>query len=314
MKELHFEYWMKLSFDAPVEKHRFTLKCVPQTTNRQEIRDLSVKVFPKEFLSEDRDSFGNHCIYGYAEKPHDHFSVSVTGTAKTGLAPWEAADPPHRLGLFKCQTDITKPGPCIYAFYNALHLPEDMPPLEAGLTFMRTLHEKFQYVSGMTNISTTAEEAMALGEGVCQDYSHILLSLCRIRKIFCRYVVGMLSGEGLSHAWVELYDSGRWFALDPTNNLIVDDQHIKISVGRDFSDCTINKGLFVGNAVQTQQADVIVTDVSSGTQAAAQCSGDSVLTQGLSVSGIAQTRQADGNVTDELSLSTLTSQKEVFPK
>lgn len=111
-----------------------------------------------------------------------------------------------------------------------------------------------------TAIQTTAEEAMALGMGVCQDYSHILLSLCRMEHIPSRYVVGMLIGEGLSHAWVEICDNGHWIALDPTNNLIVDDQHIKISSGRDYQDCIINQGLFVGQTTQVQTIHVSVTE------------------------------------------------------
>ena len=101
---------------------------------------------------------------------------------------------------------------------------------------------------------------MALGKGVCQDYSHILLSLCRMEGIPCRYVVGMLIGEGASHAWVEICSEGRWIALDPTNNLVVDDQHIKISAGRDYQDCIINQGIFTGQTRQTQQILVSVKE------------------------------------------------------
>ena len=102
---------------------------------------------------------------------------------------------------------------------------------------------------------------MALGMGVCQDYSHILLSLCRMERIPARYVVGLLMGEGLSHAWVEVCSGGRWIALDPTNNLVVDDQHIKISSGRDYKDCMINQGLFVGRTTQRQDVHVSVTEL-----------------------------------------------------
>ena len=126
---------------------------------------------------------------------------------------------------------------------------------------MAALYERFQYVPGSTSIRTTAEQALDLGMGVCQDYSHILLSLCRLERIPCRYVVGMLMGEGLSHAWVEICQDGRWIALDPTNNLVVDDQHIKISAGRDYRDCIINQGLFVGQTTQHQEILVRVQEV-----------------------------------------------------
>lgn len=261
MKELHFIYEMKLTFDTPVEKHRFTLKCVPRSYERQEISELEVEVFPKEFLSTDEDSFGNYCIYGYSEGKHDHFSVQVKGKARTGLAPWETAREEHCVGLYRYQTDYTMPGPCIRDFAAQITFAPGMTGREKAVIFMENLYQGFSYVQGVTDIYTTAEQAMELGKGVCQDYSHILLSLCRMEKIPSRYVVGMLMGEGLSHAWVEVYSEGHWIALDPTNHLVVDDAHIRISVGRDYKDCTINQGIFVGQTGQTQEARVSVFEI-----------------------------------------------------
>lgn len=261
MKELHFEYRMKLVFDNPVRQHRFTLKCVPESGERQKIMGLSIDVYPREFLADSTDSFGNYCIYGYSEKEHEHFSVSVTGTARTGLASSETAREAWQLGLFKYQTNYTRPGSCITSFYNSFSFEPEAGSLDKALAFQKKLHGEFQYAQGVTGIYTTAEEAMALGKGVCQDYAHILISLCRIERIPSRYVVGMLMGEGLSHAWVEVCDRGRWIALDPTNGLIVDDEHIKISSGRDYDDCIINQGIFVGQTTQTQTIHVSVTEL-----------------------------------------------------
>lgn len=261
MKELHFEYKMRLDFSSLVEKHRFTLKCIPRSNERQEISDLEVMVYPKEFLSNAEDSFGNRCIYGHAEGKHDHFSFRVTGTAKTGLSPWESAKEAHLIGIYKYQTEYTRPGPCIQAFADRFSFADTLSAYDKAHRLMTGLYDCFQYTPQVTNISTSAEQAMALGKGVCQDYSHILLSLCRMEGIPCRYVVGMLIGEGLSHAWVEICCDGRWIALDPTNNLVVDDQHIKISAGRDYKDCIINQGVFTGQTRQTQRISVAVKEV-----------------------------------------------------
>lgn len=258
MRELHFEYKMRLEFSSFVEKHRFTLKCIPRSNERQEIENLEIMVYPKEFLSNAEDSFGNRCIYGHAEGKHDHFSFKVTGTARTGLSPWEMARESHLIGIYKYQTEYTKPGPCIQAFAGNFSFGPNTSDYDKALAYMRGLYGTFRYVQHVTDIYTTAEQAMALGQGVCQDYSHILLSLCRMQNIPSRYVVGMLIGEGLSHAWVEICDDGRWIALDPTNNLVVDDQHIKISSGRDYKDCIVNQGVFVGQTRQTQRICVSV--------------------------------------------------------
>ena len=93
---------------------------------------------------------------------------------------------------------------------------------------------------------------------MCQDYAHAMLALCRMAGIPCRYVVGMLMGEGQSHAWVEIAQEGFWYGLDPTNDIPVDSQHIKLSHGRDYGDCLINQGLFTGSAAQRQRVSVSV--------------------------------------------------------
>ena len=85
-----------------------------------------------------------------------------------------------------------------------------------------------------------------------------MIALCRMAGIPARYVTGMLVGEGSSHAWVEVLSVGKWYGLDPTNNLIVGEEHIKIGTGRDASDCPINRGLLFGGGEQVQIVSVKV--------------------------------------------------------
>lgn len=261
MKTLHFTYKMHLNFDSPVEKHRFTLKCCPQSNRRQRILELNMDVCPKEFLARDRDSFGNICVYGHAEGQHSAFSVEVEGMANTGLSHYETAADEHKLGMYRYTTGYTKPGEALKAYASGFDLPEGMGNYAKAVVLMESLYRDFSYVQGVTDINTTAEEALKLGKGVCQDYSHILIALCHMFRIPARYVVGMLCGEGLSHAWVEVCDSGFWIGLDPTNNLVVGEQHIKISSGRDYGDCRINQGVFTGFAGQSQEISVIVEEI-----------------------------------------------------
>ena len=75
-----------------------------------------------------------------------------------------------------------------------------------------------------------------------------------------RYVTGMLIGEGASHAWVEVLAGEHWYPLDPTNNCVVTDSHIKIGTGRDAGDCLINRGIMHGGGTQTQDVRVCVTE------------------------------------------------------
>lgn len=260
MKRLRFQYHMKITFDASVEKHRFTLKCIPLDSGRQLIKELSVEVFPNSFISRGYDSFGNLCIYGYEEQEHREFHVEVAGLAVTGLSEEEQVAKDYQVGYFKIQTPCTLPGPLLRGYHQQFSFSGETGHLDKAMDFMEGLHRDFAYVKGLTDVETTAEEAFAKGGGVCQDFSHILLSLCRMEEIPCRYVVGMLLGEGLSHAWVEIYQDGKWIAIDPTNQLMVTDEHIKISCGRDYQDCSMNQGVFYGMARQHQEVRVIVEE------------------------------------------------------
>ncbi len=260
MKIVKFDYHLQIKFSQPVTDHRFTVRCFPVSDERQEILEVSQEIFPNEFLEKGTDSFGNHCVYGNAQKEHEMFDVTLTGMAKTGLCFCTSARPGYQVGAFKQESAYTRMGAALKDFYGELPLQPSMGNLEKGKAIMEAVHHVMQYRPGSTSIATTAEEALELGQGVCQDYAHIMLALCRRAEIPCRYVVGMLIGEGASHAWVEVYDRSRWFGLDPTNLVEVYDNHIKLSCGRDYEDCIINRGKFMGNAAQEQTVTVRVEE------------------------------------------------------
>lgn len=260
MKKLHFIYSMELLFEKPVCEHRFTLKCTPLSNNRQVVNCTQTKVEPELFLSRSYDAFGNDCIYGYEKSSHDAFSVYVEGTALTGLSSFECKADETMLGIYRYPSALTKPKENILAYFSGLSLGNLSSALDKALYIMNRVHEDITYAPGVTSVNTCAEEALSLRQGVCQDYSHIMISLCRLAGVPARYVVGMMMGEGESHAWVEICDGGNWIALDPTNDLIVNEDHIKISCGRDYKDCRINHGVFIGKTVQTQKISVNVEE------------------------------------------------------
>lgn len=109
--------------------------------------------------------------------------------------------------------------------------------------------------------ATTAEAAMKMKAGVCQDYAHILLSLLRTDGICCRYVAGLAFESGETHAWVEVNDGGSWIGIDPTHNRFISDRSIKLCHGRDYSDCPIERGIFLGNAVSLQTVYSRVSEI-----------------------------------------------------
>jgi transglutaminase-like putative cysteine protease len=121
------------------------------------------------------------------------------------------------------------------------------------------IYNRFTYTKGITTINTTVDEILETREGVCQDFAHVLLQLLRTIGIPARYVSGYicpnkagLRGEGATHAWVEFYSPSQgWLGLDPTNNIWTMDNHVKLSVGLNFNDCSPVKGTYKGLAKQS---------------------------------------------------------------
>jgi len=116
----------------------------------------------------------------------------------------------------------------------------------------------FKYIKGITTIETTVDEIIEQKAGVCQDFSHLLLQILRTLHVPARYVSGYICpnksgmrGEGATHAWVDAWLPGYgWAGIDPTNNVWVTNNHVKLAVGRNFPDCTPVKGAFKGPAKQ----------------------------------------------------------------
>lgn len=128
------------------------------------------------------------------------------------------------------------------------------------------IYANFTYTKGITNIETTVDEILEIKKGVCQDFAHLLLQLVRTAGIPARYVSGYICpnesgyrGEGATHAWVEIYTPKQgWLGLDPTNNIWTMDNHVILSVGRNFNDCTPVKGTFKGLTRQTLSVSVSI--------------------------------------------------------
>ncbi|MEI8307637.1 MAG: transglutaminase family protein [Chloroflexales bacterium] len=110
------------------------------------------------------------------------------------------------------------------------------------------VHGAMRYAHGVTMVDTPAAEALAIGGGLCQDYAHIMLAICRSAGLPARYVSGHMLGEGGSHAWVEALVAGpggyRAVAFDPTNHRRITPAYITVAVGRDYRDVAPTSGTY----------------------------------------------------------------------
>lgn len=150
--------------------------------------------------------------------------------------------------------------------------------LEEGLWQLNhMIYEKFRYKPGTTNNSTPLSTVWKQRAGVCQDFSHIMLSILRTAGIPARYVCGYIEtdpvkpepgrralvGSIATHAWVEALTPGmHWIALDPTNDQWCGPRHVTMSYGRDFSDASPVRGTFKTAGSQNMKVKVTMRRLS----------------------------------------------------
>ena len=152
---------------------------------------------------------------------------------------------------------------------------EKISPYRFVLQLCEYVYKNFKYIQGVTTVKSTVEDVWNLKSGVCQDFTNVLLQLVRMTGIPARYVSGYICpsdeitrGEGATHAWIEAYiPFYGWLGIDPTNNAIANENHVRLAVGRDYSDCAPVKGIFKGKAEEELYVKVEVSktkDNSSG--------------------------------------------------
>lgn len=246
-RKLSFFYDILLEFDQPVREHAFTLRCLPPSFPGQEILDMSLELEPHVPYIRQHDSFGNLLQIGYIRQEHQYFRYTARGTAKIDIS---QRRPEKHLPVFHLPSAYTRPSEAMRNFLAALPLPDN--PAELAWKLLLATQQHMTYTPGVTNPSTTAAQAFALGQGVCQDYAHVYLTLARLAGLNARYVNGLPEGEGTSHAWCEVLLDGIWTGIDPTRGQWTDDHYIRFGTGRDFGDCPIERGIFMGLTRQTQ--------------------------------------------------------------
>lgn len=251
MERLWFDYFMEIKYTQAVKKCCYTFKCMPKDSDRQRVEEVEISIKPEADINMGEDSFGNRTIYGSTDNQHTTFTFKAKGIVETGLADSESVDKPDSLGMYKYSHGLNKSGEVLRRYYESLDINHEDNEYNRAVFIMKSVYKDFLYVKDITDTTTTAEEAWKLGKGVCQDYAHIMIALCQMDGIPARYAAGMMIGEGYSHAWVEVLCADKWYGMDPTNDVIVDSTYIKLGVGRDASDCLINRGLFYGRAEQS---------------------------------------------------------------
>lgn len=266
----------RYSYASPVIDCTNQIMLYPVIDDRLEVKKHEIKVSNDPEIEIFVDYFGNTVGAFSVIKPHTELLIESTAEVftKPVLVPMDEMSAEDQ---WKYLDDI-KYGVEFFDFLKqeglssstdaketltAVINPADKP-LKTALVLSEYVYDNFSYEKGVTNIETPVEDIWKLKAGVCQDFAHMLLEMLRMFKIPARYVSGYICpkesgvrGEGATHAWVEAYiPFYGWLGLDPTNNTIVTDGHVKIAVGRNFADCTPVKGTYKGSGEHTLEVTV----------------------------------------------------------
>ncbi len=258
MKRYKFSYQSYDCYDNMVTNCHFMMRCTPCNTAYQRVDEHNMYLLTSTDVQKDLDCFGNVIHYGVFKTSHDLFVVASSGVV-TCEDQYRIEDRAP-LPIFTSPTHLTQTDGEISTF-NKLVESGDRSPLEIALSISAHIHFYLKYESGVTTVTTTAIECFKGAKGVCQDYSHMLIAMCRERGILARYVAGFVVGTGESHAWVEVWSDGAWYGIDPTYNKLIEDGYIKLSHGRDAADCSIIRGMRRGVTNHTSQIRVIVEPI-----------------------------------------------------
>ena len=170
------------------------------------------------------------------------------------------------LEMFKNTTSLTLPGP------RLRQLGKDMNKLLKSDNEINVLHalsarlaDAIKYAKGMTDASTTAEMAMEIGAGVCQDHAHAFIAVARYLGLSARYVSGYLlirdkKIQNASHAWAEVFTNGLgWVGFDISNGISPDDRYVKLASGFDYADVAPLSGVRFGSGEEKIATQIMIS-------------------------------------------------------
>ena len=205
---------------------------------------------------ENLDAFGNRVIQIYHQKTRFfRFEMSLVSQRDSTICARETNLPPTGTGAFLLPTKLCDTNVAVLNCADQLRKIDiiNSDALQTSRRVCEWLGANIEYSSGETTLQTGASEVLGNRRGVCQDFAHAMIALCRSARVPARYVSGFNVGEGAMHAWVETLCDGAWHAFDPTHGCATSESCVVVAVGRDFRDVSplrgrFTRGRFIGNA------------------------------------------------------------------
>jgi transglutaminase-like putative cysteine protease len=270
---LEVRHVTRYHYAAPVRESVMEVWMQPQKTPRQRLASFELDLDPAAQVFSYADPFGNAVYHFDVPQPHDQLTITARSIVETSapdplpqaldLGEWDRLRSDRVLGEtfdflrqqgFCVETDALRS----FASEHGLDRLRDRDPLTAVRRLAETIYDAFDYEPGVTDAESPIDLALSARRGVCQDFAHIMITICRSWGIPARYVSGYLftdreggdrSDPDASHAWLEVFlPSTRWIGFDPTNNTLAGERHVSAAIGRDYADVPPSRGVYKGEA------------------------------------------------------------------
>jgi transglutaminase-like putative cysteine protease len=264
------------AYGGPVRESFNEARLQPFSDEWQTVDNFLLKILPAARLRHHHDFYSNVVHHFEITEPHTSLLVESHLRVTTKPRPMAADDampwPLARIGEAACE-------PRVYDFLQDSRFVESSPEIwrlaldathgvtdtwQAARAIMIFVHGQFKYEPNSTSVHTHTRDVLREKRGVCQDFAHVMIGLCRTLKIPALYVSGYLATEKASatHAWVEVLIPGiGWRALDPTHNCQADERYVKIAVGRDYADVPPVMGNYKGTTEWKMEVQVSIKAV-----------------------------------------------------
>ena len=268
-------------YTEPVSICHTAVHLTPRTGRTQRVLDHKLSIVPMpEATFNHKDYFGNDVTYFSIHEPHRTLTISAASLIE--MAPVDPLEPcltpaweeargekwyhanSHALKAYQ----FVFPSPRItiapdFAAFAEISFTAGRPFLEAAVDLCHRIYTEFHYDQRATTVATSVAEVLESRRGVCQDFAHFTIACLRSMGLAARYVSGYLNsdliGSQASHAWVSVFYPGLgWLDLDPTNDQLVNGNHITLAWGRDYSDVAPVKGVAIGGGEQAINVSVEV--------------------------------------------------------
>jgi transglutaminase-like putative cysteine protease len=264
--QLNIRHETRYTYTTPLAYTIQQLHLTPRVEAQQHV--LSWHIAMPGHVHAYTDAYGNLSHMMTMNVPHQGLAIVAAGVVETtsplnGRIPNGDTVSPL---IFTSSTRLTEPTPGILEL-AASCLPDGQAQTKDLMCLAEHIFGAVRYQSGATAVTTSASDALELGQGVCQDHAHLFLACCHAHGIPARYVSGYIDPEtsdhAASHAWVDAWAEDRdysgWVSIDVTHARLMTDAYCRLAIGRDYDAAAPVRGVRRGGGVESMSVDVQIT-------------------------------------------------------